>query len=205
MQMQNLRRAALLAVFPLFLMECTSLPPWSPVPTGQTSVYGKIETAVNAISFISFSDNPGIAAISVEYRFGRAAPRYALIADGPARAAIEEICGKYFDWQTRARDNQVEIVKEIRTSTLAQMYRSGSGWEPGGDRDLRFVFSSRMDADNTLRTTLRVWSHSFFDGRDQFVLDDQQVRDFADSLQDSAVTAGFGAAKKKQETIDMFN
>jgi hypothetical protein len=192
-------------VLPLLLLACESLPPWSPVPTGQTAVYGKIETAANEISFITFSDNPGIVAISIEYNFGRSSPRYALIADGPARAAIGEICSKYFDWQTRALDNNVEIVKEIRTITLAQMYRSGSGWEPGAGREMHFVFSSQMDANNTLHTTLRVGSRSFFDGRDQFVLEDKQVRDLADSLSDSAVAEGFEAAKKKQETIDMFN
>jgi hypothetical protein len=202
--MQN-HRAAFLAVLPLLLMGCASLPPWSPVPTGQTSIYGKIDTSVNAISFIAFSGNPGIAAISIEYNFGRAAPRYALIADGQGRAAIEEICAKYFEWQKRAVDNNVEIVKEIRTITLAQMYPSGSGWEPGGSRELRFVFSSRLDTNNTYHTTLRVGSRSFFEGRDQFVLEDQQVRDLADSLQDSAVAVGFDAAKKKQDTIDMFN
>ena len=71
-----------LAVLSLFLAGCSSLPPWSPVPTGQTSLYGKITTPVATISFIAFSDNPDIAAVSIEYGFGRYAPRYALVADG---------------------------------------------------------------------------------------------------------------------------
>ncbi len=203
--MRSPRSAVLLALFPLVLAGCSTLPPWNPVPTGQTSVYGKIQTDTSTLSFISFSGNPGVVAISVEYNFGRYAPRYALIADGPARAAIEEICTKYFEWQKLALDNHVEITKEIRTLTLAQMYPSGSGWEPGSNRDLRFVFSARNDADGSPHTTLRVRSRSFFDGSDQFVLDDQQVRDLADSLQDSAVASGFEAAKKRQDTLDMFN
>jgi len=194
-----------LAVLSLFLAGCSSLPPWSPVPTGQTSLYGKITTPVATISFIAFSDNPDIAAVSIEYGFGRYAPRYALVADGQARAAIAEICSKYFEWQKLALDNHVEIAKEIRTITMAQMYPSGAGWEAGGNRDLRFIFSSRIDKDGTPQTTLRVRSRSFFDGRDQFVLQDQQVRDLADSLRDTAVAGGFAAAKKKQDTMDMFN
>ena len=51
---------------------------------------------------------------------------------------------------------------------------------------------------------MRVRSRTFFD-EDQFVLDDQQVHALADALQDTAVSAGFDAAKKKQQTIDMFN
>jgi hypothetical protein len=195
----------LLAVLPLLFVECSSLPPWSPVPTGQTSVYGRIETADNAIGFITFSDNPDIVAISIQYKFGRDAPRYALLTDQAARNAIEEICRKYFDWQKLALDNNVEITKEIRTISLAQMYPSGSGWEAGGNRELRFVFSARLDADNALRTSLRLRSRSFFDDRDQFVLGDQEVRDLADSLKDRAVAGGYEAAKKKQDTIDMFN
>jgi hypothetical protein len=196
--------ALLLPLLPILLVGCSSLPPWSPVPTGQTAVYGGIQTADNSLSFITFSGNPDVVAISIEYKFGRYGPRYALIADRPTRVAILEICAKYLEWQQLAVDNHVEITKEIRTLTVAQMYQSSSGWEAGGNRELRFVFSSRLVAD-TARTSLRVRSYSFFDDRDQFVLDDQQVRDLADSLQDAAVASGFEAAKKKQDTIDMFN
>lgn len=122
----------LLVLLPLLLAGCGSLPPWSPVPTGQTSVYASIGTTESTMSFITFSDNPDIVAISIQYKFGRSAPRYALIADRPARTAIEEICSKYVDWQKLAMDNHVEITKEIRTITLAQMYPSGSGWDAGG-------------------------------------------------------------------------
>ena len=197
--------AALLVLLPLLLAACSSLPPWSPVPTGQTATYGSIGTPGTSISFIAFSGNPDIVAISIEYTSGWNAPRYAVIADRPARNAIEEICSKYLEWQKLALDNHVEITKEIKTITVAQMYRSGTGWESGGNRDLQFIFSSRLDTDNTPRTVLRVRSRTFFDDRDQFVLDDGQVRSLADSLQDTAVAAGFEAAKKKQETIDMFN
>ncbi len=196
--------ATLLAVGALALGSCSTLPPWSPVPTGQSYTYGSIEASGSRISFITFSDDPGIAAIAVQLTFGRAAPRYALIADGPARAAIEEICQKYFEWQKLAQDNHVEITKEIRTITMSQMYPSGAGWEDGGDRDVQFIFSSRLDTDNAPRTTLRVKSRSFFD-RDQFVLTDDQVRTFGDSLNNDAVTRGFEMARKRQDTIDMFN
>jgi hypothetical protein len=102
-------------------------------------------------------------------------------------------------------DNQVEITKKITTITLGQMYRSGPGWEYGGTRELRFVFSARGDTETALHTSLRVVSRTFWDDRDQFVLDDQQVKTLADSLQDKAVASGFQMAKKKQQTIDMFN
>jgi hypothetical protein len=194
-----------LVLLPFLFVACSSLPPWSPVPTGQQSVYGSIDTAGSSISFITFSNNPDIVAISIEYKSGWNAPRYALIADRAARTAIEEVCGKYLDWQKLALDNHVEITKEIKTITLAQMYRSGAGWESGGNRELRFIFSSRLDADNTPRIIMRVRSSTFFDDRDQFVLDDGQVRTLADSLKDEAVAAGFAVARKKQDTIDMFN
>lgn len=194
----------LIVLLPLILLSCYSLPPWSPVPTGQTSVYGKIETNESLISFITFSDNPDIVAIGVEHKIGRYAPRYALIADPPARGAIREICGKYFEWQRLAIENHVDIMKEIRTITLPQMHRSGAGWEAGEDRELRFVFTSQLDTHNTAHTSLRVRSGSFFGGHDQFVLDDQQVQVLADSLQEDAVAGGFETAKKKQETLEKF-
>jgi hypothetical protein len=186
-------------------MGCYSLPPWNPVPTGQTSVYSKIETNESLISFITFGDNPDIVAIGVEYKIGRYAPRYALIADPPARTAIQEICNKYFDWQKLAIENRVDIMKEIRTITLPLIRRSGAGWEAGEDRELRFVFTSQVLKNNTPHTTLRVRSGSFLGGHDQFVLDDSQVQVFADSLKEGAVASGFQAARQKQEAIEKFN
>jgi hypothetical protein len=175
------------------------------VPTGESSVYGKIETNESLISFITFSDNPDLVAIGVEYKMGRYAPRYALIADPPARAAIQQICVKYFEWQRLALENHVEIMKEIRTITLPQMHRSGAGWEAGEDRELRFVFASQLDTQNTPHTTLRVRSGAFFGGHDLFVLDDQQVQVLSDSLREETVASGFKMAKMKQETLEKFN
>ena len=195
----------LVVLLPLILMSCYSLPPWNPVPTGQTSVYGKIETNESLISFITFADNQDIVAIGVEYKIGRYAPRYALIADPPARAAIQEICGKYFDWQKLAIENRVDIMKEIRTITLPMIRRSGAGWEAGEDRELRFVFTSQLLNNNTPHTTLRVRSGSFLGGHDQFVLEDPQVQVFADSLKEDAVAGGFQTARQKQEAIEKFN
>ena len=129
---------------PLLLVECSSLPPWNPIPTGQSSVYGQIDSGDATLGFISFSDYPDIVAISVGR--GGYGPRYALIVEPPARAAIEEACAKYFSWQKRALDNQVAITKEIRTITVGQMYRSGARWEYGGTRELRFIFAAQGDA-----------------------------------------------------------
>ena len=203
--MQKCHRAAFLAFAPLFIAACSSLPPWDPVPTGQTSVYAKIETNATVVSFIAFSGDADIVAVSIEYSIGRYAPRYALLADGKARAEIREICTKYFDWRELALDNNVEIVKEIRTITLPQVYRSGSGWDAGGNRDVSFVFSSQKGSDNDLKMTLRVQSRSFFGDIDQFILNEDQVRSLSDSLSETAVAGGYQAAKKRQDTIDMFN
>jgi hypothetical protein len=194
----------LLILVPLILGQCSSLPPWNPVPTGQSAVYATIETDDTTLGFISFSDYPDIVAVSVDHQQGGFNPRYALIVEPSERAALREACDKYFAWQKLAVDNQVEITKGIRTVMLGQMYGPGPGWRYGGTREVRFVFSSRRDAEDTPNATLRVITMGYFTERDQFVLDYGQVKQLSDALQDSAVAGGYQAAKKKQQTIDMF-
>ena len=196
---------AILSVLALVLIiGCSTLPPWKSVPTGQSAVYGKIEAKNGMIQFIAFSDDPGIAAISIGYTFGRYAPQYALIVDRPGRDSMKAALSKYLDWAGLAAENRVEITKEIATTMLPQMLRSGNSWQAEGTRELAFLFVSRFDRSGAQQISLVLRSSSFLQGRDQFTLDDQQAREFNSLLQDDAVENGYREARKKQDTIDMF-
>jgi len=183
---------------------CSTLPPWKPVPAGQSAIYGKIEDTNALIQFIAFSDDPGILAIAVGYGFGRSAPHYALLVDRPGRDTMKAALSKYLTWAGLAAENRVEITKEITTTVLPQMLPSGNSWQAEGTRELAFIFISRFDKNGEQRISLVLRSSSFLYGRDQFMLNDQQARQFGSLLQDDAVETGFTEAKRKQDTIDMF-
>jgi len=202
--MKRLSFAILAAAAFALIIGCSTLPPWKPVPTGQSAVYGKIEAKNGLIQFIAFSDDPGIAAISIRYTFGRYSPQYGLIVDRPGRDSMKAALSKYLDWAGLAAENRVEISKEIATTVLPQMLRSGNSWQAEGTRELEFIFVSRFDRSGEQQISLVLRSSSFFYGRDQFTLNDQQAREFNFLLQDDAVENGYREAKKKQDTIDMF-
>jgi hypothetical protein len=202
--MKRLSFALLIGTALALMLGCSTLPPWKPVPTGQSAVYGKIENTSGLIQFIAFSDDPGIAALSIGYTFGRFAPQYALILDRPGREALKAALSKYLDWAGLASENRVEITKEIATIVLPQMQRSGNSWQAEGTRELAFIFVSRFDRNGVQRISLVLRSSSFLFGRDQFTLNDEQAREFNALLQDDAMENGYREAKKKQDTIDMF-
>jgi hypothetical protein len=202
--MKRLSFAILIGITLALIFGCSTLPPWKPVPTGQSAVYGKIEDTNGLIQFIAFSDDPGIVAIAVGYTFGRFAPQYALLLEGSRRNAVKDALAKYLDWAGLAAENRVEITKEITTTVLPQMLRSGNSWQAEGTRELAFTFVSRFDRSGAQRISLVVRSSAFLSGRDQLVLNDQQAREFNSLLQDDAVENGYAEAKKKQDTIDMF-
>ena len=112
---------------------------------------------------------------------------------------------KYLDWAALAAENRVEITKEIMTTVFPQLLRSGNSWQAEGTRELAFIFISRFDKNGAQRISLVLRSSSFLYGRDQFMLNDQQAREFTSLVQDDAVENGYREAKKKQDTIDMFN
>ena len=186
------------------LAGCTTLPPWKPVPTGQSVVYGQIEDSRRSLAFMAFAEDPGIIAIAVENRFGGFTPRYGMIVDEPARASFREAVAKYQEWSRLAADNQVEITREISTVTVPQMFRRGDGWEAEGSRDVTFVFNSRLDSSGSPRITLVMRARSFFYGMDQILLNDQQAADLSTYLSTDEVNAGYHQARKKQDTLDMF-
>ena len=188
----------------LLLVGCSTLPPWKQVPTGSSVVYGQIEDSRRAIAFLAWSDDPGIITITVKNRFGGWSPRYGMVVDQPARTAIHEALAKYEEWSKLAMDNGVEITREITTVTLPQMFLRGKGWEGEGERQVTFVFSSRIGDSSTPRTTLVMRTKSFFYGSDQAVLNNDQVADFARYLEDEEIAMGYHQAKKKQDTLDMF-
>ena len=186
------------------LVGCATLPPWEPVPGGQSVVYGQIEDSRRSLAFIAFARDPGIIAISVENRFGGYTPRYGMIVDEPARGSFREAIAKYQEWSRLAVDNEVEITREISTINLPQMFRRGEGWEAEGSRDVTFVFNSRLDQSGSPRITLVIRTRSFFYGMDQIVLTDEQAADLSNYLSADQVTAAYQQAKKKQDTLDMF-
>jgi hypothetical protein len=191
-------------LFPLLVAGCTTLPPWKPVPTGQSVVYGQIQDSRRALAFLAFAGDPGIVAITVDNVFGGFNPRYGMIADEPARASIREAIAKFQDWSKLAEANQVEITREISTVTLPQMFRRGDGWEAEGQRDVTFIFNSRLGQSADPRITLVMRTSSFFYGVDQVALNDQQAADFSKYMENDATDAGYQQAKKKQDTLDMF-
>jgi hypothetical protein len=190
--------AALLAV------GCSTLPPWKSAPSGQSAIYGTIEDKNTLLRFMAFADDPGIAAISVEYKFGRGAPRYTLLADKFVRDALREVFSKYREWSSVAAEKNVEITKEISTLTVTQLVRRGGEWDSAGSRDLTFVFTSRIDANGSQQIFMVMRSSSFFGGRDQVALSDSQARDFDSFVDDENVMKGYDEAKKKQDIIDLF-
>ncbi len=193
-----------LVLFSVLLTGCTTLPPWKPVPTGQTVVYGQIADSRRVISFTAFGEDEGIIAISVEYVVSGFSDRYAMVVDQPARNAMKGACAKFTEWARLAADNRVEITREITTVTTPQMFMRRGGWEAEGSREIKFVFVSRMDPDNTPRITLQLRSSSLFYGSDQITLTEQQAGDFGGYLQDEAVDNAYRQARKKQDTLDMF-
>ena len=186
------------------LAGCGSLPPWNPVPTGQSVVYGQIQDSSRAISFTAFSNNPGIVAISVESFVGGFTPRYTMVADQPARKSMRDAIAKFQEWSKLATDNSVEITREISTVTLTQMFRRGEGWEAEGSRDVTFVFNSRLGQPDDSRISLDLRTSAFFYGVDEIVLTGQQAADFDRYLGDEENGAGWRQAKKKQDTLDLF-
>jgi hypothetical protein len=186
------------------LVGCSTLPPWKSAPSGQSAVYGKIEDERTLLRFLAFSDDPGIAAVSVEYKFGRGAPRYTLLADKYVRDSLREVFSKYLAWSSVAAEKSVEITKEISTLTVTQLVRRGGGWEAAGSRDLTFVFTSRFDTKGSQQIFMVMRSQAFWSGRDQIVLNDEQARDFEGLIRDESVNAGYDEAKKKQDTLDLF-
>ena len=200
----NMRKTFLFVLFPLLVSGCTTLPPWKPVPTGQSVVYGQIQDSRRALAFLAFAGDPGIVAITVDNVFGGFNPRYGMIADEPARASIREAIAKFQDWSKLAEANQVEITREISTVTLPQMFRRGDGWEAEGQRDVTFIFNSRLGQSADPRITLVMRTSSFFYGVDQVALNDQQAADFSKYMENDATDAGYQQAKKKQDTLDMF-
>ena len=186
------------------LAGCTTLPPWKQVPTGSSVVYGQIEDSRRAIAFVAYSDDPGIIAITVENRFGGWSPRYGMIVDQPARTSIKEALAKYEEWSRLAVDNGVEITREITSVTLPQMFLRNKGWEAEGERQVTFVFNSRLGDSSTPRTSLVMRTKSFFYGSDQAVLSNDQAADFSRYLDEEEIAMGYHQAKKKQDTLDMF-
>ena len=195
---------ALLMGAMLLVAGCSTLPPWKSAPTGQMAVYGKIEDNSTLLRFIAFSDDQGIAAVSVEYKFGRGAPRYTLMADKGVRDALRDVFSKYREWSSVAQEKSVEITKEISTLTVTQLVLHGKDWDADGSRDLTFVFTSRFDANGSQQIFMIMRSTAFFGRRDQVTLSDSQVHDFDSFQQDESVDKGYDEAKKKQETIDLF-
>jgi len=199
-----MRRLIAFAGLSLLLAGCTTLPPWKPVPDGQSVVYGQIQDSRRAIAFTAFANDPGIIAITVENTFGGFNPRYGMIADEPARASMREAIAKFQEWSRLAEDNRVEITREISTVSMPQMFKRSSGWEAEGTRDVAFIFNSRLGQSVDPRITLVMRASSFFYGIDQIVLNDQQAADFGRYLLDEEVNAAYRQAKKKQDTLDMF-
>jgi hypothetical protein len=199
-----MRKSFVFALLSILLAGCTTLPPWKPVPTGQSVVYGQIEDSRRAVAFIAFADDPGIVAITVQNLFGGSTPRYGMIADLPARVSIREAIAKYQEWSRLAADNRVEITREISTVSLPQMFRRAGGWEAEGARQVTFVFSSRLEQSGAPRITLVMRMTSFFYAADQVVLNDQQAADLSRYLEDDEADAGYRQAKKKQDALDMF-
>jgi len=195
---------AVIVLGSILLAGCTTLPPWKPVPSGSSVVYGQIEDSRRAIAFVAWSDDPGIIAITVENRYGGWSPRYGMIVDQPARITIREALSKYEDWSKLAVENGVELTKEITSVTLPQMFLRGKGWEAEGERQVTFVFRSSLGDSPTPRTSLVMRTRSFFYGSDQAVLDNDQAADFLRYLDDEEIAMGYQQAKKKQDTLDMF-
>jgi hypothetical protein len=200
----NMRKSFAFVLLSILLAGCTTLPPWKPVPTGQSVVYGQIQDSRRAIGFVAFANDPGIVAITVENLFAVFTPRYGMIADQPARASLLGAIAKYQEWSKLAEDNRVEITREISTVSLPQMFRRGEGWEAEGTRQVTFIFNSRLGQTDEPRITLVMRTSSFFYGVDQVVLNDQQAADFGRYLEDEEADAGYRQAKKKQDTLDMF-
>ncbi|MGO9310905.1 MAG: hypothetical protein ACLQDL_18015 [Spirochaetia bacterium] len=188
----------------VLLAGCGSLPPWNPVPTGQSVVYGQIQDSARSIQFTAFASNPGIAAISVESFAGGYTPRYTMVADQAARKTMRDAIAKFQEWSKLATDNSVEITREITTITLTQMFRRGEGWEAEGSRDVTFVFNSRLGQPDDSRITLNLRTSAFFYGVDEIVLTGAQAADFSRYLGDEETDAGWRQAKKKQDTLDLF-
>ena len=195
---------ALLLGAALLVTGCSTLPPWKPAPTGQSAVYGTIEDDRTLLRFLAFADDPGIAAVSVEYKFGRGAPRYTLLADKYVRDALREVFSKYRQWSSVAEEKGVEITKEISTLSVTQLVRRGGEWDAGGSRELTFVFTSRFDTTGAQQIFMVMRSSTFWSGRDQIVLNDDQAGQFDGFIQDESVNAGYDEAKRKQDTIDLF-
>ena len=205
--MNHMRMKALLAVIALgsvLLAGCSTLPPWKATPTGSSVVYGQIEDSRRAIAFLAWSDDPGIITITVENRYGGWSPRYGMVVDQPARVSLREALAKYQEWSRLAVDNGVEITREITSVTLPQMFLRSKGWEAEGERQVTFVFNSRLGDSSTPRTSLVMRTKSFFYGSDQAVLNNDQVADFSRYLDDEEIAAGYHQARKKQDTLDMF-
>jgi hypothetical protein len=202
--MKTIRGAALVLAGALVLASCTTLPPWKPLPTGSSVVYGQIEDFRRGIAFVAWSDDPGIITVTVENRTDFFNTRYGMVIDQPARVTLREILAKYDEWAKLAVDNQVEITREINSVTLPQMLMRNRGWEAEGERQMTFVFNARLGASSTPRTTLVIRTSSFFYGSDQVTLNDQQASDFAKYLDEDEINTGYQQAKKKQDALDLF-
>jgi hypothetical protein len=199
-----MRKSFVFVLLSILIAGCSSLPPWSPVPTGQSVVYGQIKDSRRGLTFLAFADNPGIIAITVQNLFGGSAPRYGMIVEGPARTSLREAVAKFQEWARLATDNHVEITREITTIDLAQMFRRGEGWEAQGTREVTLVFSARLEGPDTLRITLVMRTAAAFASSDQIVFTTEQAADLRRYLEDEEVDAAYAQARKKQDTVDMF-
>jgi len=202
--MKTLRVAFLALVGAAVMSACATLPPWKSMPTGSSVVYGQIEDFRKAVSFVAYSDDQGIIAITVEDRGEYFNARYGLIVDQPARTTIQEALNKYVEWSRLAVDNKVEITREINTVTLPQILLRNKGWEAEGERQVTFVFTARLRGSDVPQTTLQLRTRSFFYGSDLITLSDQQAGDFLKYVGNDEIEAGYQQAKKKQEALDMF-
>lgn len=195
------------------LAGCGTLPPWKSVPTGEQAEYGRIETSRDLMQFLAFSDDPQISVISIQNKGYRYPSRYAILLDVPAREAVRAALEKYENWRSIANENQTEITKTITTLSVEQMYYQDREWHDAGDRDISFVFTSRINPDGTQKFFLTLkpspvfmmrWFFVVY-GRDSMVLGDDEVATFNDLVQEEAVDKGYEKAKKKQDVINLFN
>jgi hypothetical protein len=199
-----MRTSMLFTCLCLVLAGCATLPPWKPVPDGQSVVYGQIQDSRRALAFTAFANDPGIIAITVDSTSGSFNPRYGMVVDEPARSSMREAIEKFQEWSQLAEDNRVEITREIKSVSLPQMFKRRDGWEAEGTREVTFVFNSRLGQSVDPKITLVIRASSFFYGIDQFVLNDEQAADFLRLLSNDEVDAGYRQAKKKQDTLDLF-
>jgi hypothetical protein len=101
--MKKLIKALAAVAFAVLLSGCWTL---SSVPSGQQAEYGRIETDIDLIQFLAFSDDPNTCAIAIQDKQSQYPAGYALLLDGPAREAMRAALAKYESWKGLAQENQ---------------------------------------------------------------------------------------------------